>query len=55
VDGAGGVFVVLLPLEELLLSRAFFNLPGVIQKRGEIISRVMETAERNNDTLIFRD
>ena len=42
-------------LQELLLSRTFYNLPNVVKKRGEIISRVMETAERNNDSLILRD
>jgi type I restriction enzyme R subunit len=42
-------------LQELLLSPAFFGLPNVVRKRGEIISRVMETAERNNDTLVLGD
>lgn len=42
-------------LQELLLSPAFFSLPGVVRKRGQIISRIMETAERNNDTLILGD
>lgn len=42
-------------LQELILSRAFYKLPNLVQKRGEIISRIMETAERNNDTIILRD
>jgi len=41
--------------QELLLSPAFFDLPNVVRKRGEIISRVMETAERNNDSLTLGD
>jgi len=42
-------------LQELLLSPTFITLPNAIKKRGEIISRTMETAERNNDTIILRD
>jgi len=42
-------------LQELLLSPAFFGLPNVVKKRGEIISRVLETAERKHDTLTLRD
>jgi type I restriction enzyme, R subunit len=41
-------------LQELLLSREFFDkLPNVMQKRGEIISRIMEIAESNNDTILY--
>jgi type I restriction enzyme R subunit len=42
-------------LQELLLSPTFVSLPNVIKKRGEVISRTLETAERNNDTILFRD
>ena len=42
-------------LQELLLSPTFVSLPNVIKKRGEVISRTLETAERNNDTILLRD
>jgi type I restriction enzyme, R subunit len=41
-------------LQELLLSREFYDkLPDVMRKRGEIISRIMEIAESNNDTILY--
>ncbi|MBL8207793.1 MAG: type I restriction endonuclease subunit R [Blastocatellia bacterium] len=41
-------------LQELLLSREFYDkLPNIVQKRGEIISRIMEIAESNNDTILY--
>jgi type I restriction enzyme R subunit len=41
-------------LQELLLSQDFVNrLPNVIQRRGEIVSRIMELAETNNDTILY--
>jgi type I restriction enzyme R subunit len=42
-------------LQELLLSPTFVSLPNVIKRRGEVISRTLETAERNNDTILLRD
>ncbi len=42
-------------LQELLLSPTFVSLPNVIKKRGEVISRTLETAERNNDTILLKD
>jgi type I restriction enzyme, R subunit len=41
-------------LQELLLSPTFCTLPKVFNKYKEVISRVLETAQRNNDTLILR-
>lgn len=41
-------------LQELLLSRDFFSaLPNVLQKRDAVISRIMELAETNNDTILY--
>jgi type I restriction enzyme R subunit len=41
-------------LQELLLSREFYDkLPDVMRKRGEIISRIIEIAESNNDTILY--
>jgi type I restriction enzyme R subunit len=41
-------------LQELLLSPEFYGkLPNVMQKRGEIISRIMEIAESNNDRILY--
>ncbi|MGA9994526.1 MAG: HsdR family type I site-specific deoxyribonuclease [Pyrinomonadaceae bacterium] len=41
-------------LQELLLSPSFINLPNVIKKRGEVISRTLETAETNHDTITLK-
>ncbi len=41
-------------LQELLLSPSFIKLPNVIKKRGEVISRTLETAETNNDTIMLK-
>ena len=41
-------------LQELLLSPSFIKLPNVIKKRGEVISRTLETAETNNDTITLK-
>lgn len=41
-------------LQELLLSREFYDkLPNIVKKRGEVISRIMEIAESNNDTILY--
>lgn len=39
-------------LQQLILSRPFIRLPDVVTKRGVIISRVLESAEKNNDVLV---
>jgi type I restriction enzyme R subunit len=41
-------------LQEILLSPEFSTkIPSVIPKRAEIISRIMELAENNNDTILY--
>lgn len=41
-------------LQETILSPAFVSaLPDVVKKRGQIISRVLETAEKNHDAIVF--
>jgi type I restriction enzyme, R subunit len=40
-------------LQEMILSPSFVKLPNVVRRRGEIISRVMETGEKNNDAIVF--
>ncbi|MBX7141819.1 MAG: HsdR family type I site-specific deoxyribonuclease [Chitinophagales bacterium] len=40
-------------LQKILLSEEFSKLPGIIQKRQELISRVMEVAEKKNDTILY--
>jgi len=40
-------------LQEIIISPAFVVLPDMVKKRGKIIARVMETAERNHDAIVF--
>ncbi|MCD6582532.1 MAG: type I restriction endonuclease subunit R [Desulfuromusa sp.] len=40
-------------IQNTLLSPRFINLPGVKGKRAQIISRVMEIAEKNNDRILY--
>jgi type I restriction enzyme R subunit len=40
-------------IQEILLSKAFFGLPGIVKRRHAIISRIMEIAEKNNDTILY--
>lgn len=40
-------------IQRTLLQPAFVKLPGVVQNRTLIISRVMEIAEKNNDTILY--
>ena len=40
-------------LQEIILSSAFVTLPDVVKKRGQIIARVMETAEKNHESIVF--
>lgn len=40
-------------LQRTLLQREFSTLPGVVQNRAHIISRIMEIAEKNNDSILY--
>lgn len=43
-------------LQELLLSKDYYSrIPNILQRRGEIISRIMEWAESNNDTILYSE
>ncbi len=36
-----------------LLSPEFLEMPEMVQKKDQIISRVMELAEKNNDLILY--
>jgi type I restriction enzyme R subunit len=40
-------------IQRILLSTDYINLPNVIQKRLQIISRIMELAEANQNTILY--
>ena len=40
-------------LQRTLLQPNFSRLPGVVQNRAHIISRLMEVAEKNHDTILY--
>ncbi|SDY12171.1 type I restriction endonuclease subunit R [Nitrosomonas sp. Nm33] len=40
-------------IQQILLSETFHTLPNLIAKRNQIISRVMEIAEKNNDRIMY--
>jgi type I restriction enzyme R subunit len=40
-------------LQQTLLSERFVGLPGIIQNRKQIIARIMEIAEKNNDIIRY--
>jgi type I restriction enzyme, R subunit len=40
-------------IQKMLLSKKFIKIPGMVSKKSEIISRVMEIAEKNNDTILY--
>lgn len=40
-------------IQKTILDGKFNKLPGIIQNRTQIISRVMEIAERNNDIILY--
>lgn len=42
-------------LQKILLQPANRKLPAVFQKRKALISRVMEIAEKNNDTILYAE
>lgn len=40
-------------IQQILLSEMFGKLPNVVKNRNQIISRVMEIAEKNNDRILY--
>lgn len=40
-------------IQKTLLQPEFSKMPGVVQNRARIISRVMEIAEKNHDTILY--
>ncbi|WP_148767241.1 type I restriction endonuclease subunit R [Dolichospermum sp. UHCC 0315A] len=42
-------------IQKILLSPEFKNLPNIIKNRNQIISRVMELAEKNTDRILYAD
>ena len=42
-------------LQKVLLGKEFSKLPGLIKNRAPIISRIMEIAEKNNDTILYAE
>jgi type I restriction enzyme R subunit len=40
-------------IQQILLSEAFHTLLDLIARRNQIISRVMEIAEKNNDRILY--
>ena len=40
-------------IQKTLLQPEFSKLPGLVKNRAHIISRVMEIAEKNNDTILY--
>jgi type I restriction enzyme, R subunit len=40
-------------IQQILLSPEFSNLPGLVKNRAHIISRIMEIAEKNNDSILY--
>jgi len=40
-------------IQKMLLQPEFSKLPGLVKNRAQIISRVMEIAEKNNDTILY--
>jgi type I restriction enzyme R subunit len=40
-------------LQRTLLQPAFIHLPGVVEKRKHILSRLMEIAKKNNDAILY--
>ena len=42
-------------IQKILLQGKFKSLPNLVEKRDQIISRVMEIAERNNDKILFAE
>jgi type I restriction enzyme R subunit len=42
-------------LQKTLLAQEFANLPGVVSNRAHILSRIMEIAEKNHDTILYAE
>lgn len=42
-------------IQKVILSDAFKNLPGLLSNRQQMISRVMEIAEKNNDIILYAE
>ncbi|MFH0916385.1 MAG: HsdR family type I site-specific deoxyribonuclease [bacterium] len=42
-------------LQGILLASEFLKLPGLVKNRAHIISRIMEIAEKNNDTILYAE
>ena len=42
-------------LQEILLSPEFIEMPGIITNYKHIISRIIEIAEKNNDTILYAE
>ena len=42
-------------LQLVLLSPEFLKLPGLVNNRAQVISRVMEIAEKNNDIILYSE
>lgn len=42
-------------IQKILLSPEFNNLPNIRTNRNQIISRVMELAEKNSDRILYAD
>ncbi|MEG4023770.1 type I restriction endonuclease subunit R [Microcoleus sp. S13C4] len=42
-------------IQKILLSPDFIKLPNIVQNRQRIISRIMELAKKNNDTILYAD
>lgn len=40
-------------IQQILVSERFKSLPKIVSNRNQIISRVMETAEKNNDRILY--
>ena len=40
-------------IQRSLLQQEFAVLPGIVANRAQIISRVMEVAEKNNDMILY--
>lgn len=40
-------------LQKVLLAPRFFKVPGIVQNREQIISRLLELARKNNDTILY--
>lgn len=42
-------------LQKILLAPEFTSLPDIVSKRAHIISRIMEIAEKNHDTILYAE